>query len=163
MALIPNSKTSALFHLLLFLLGNVAYATVFTLENHCSYTVWPGTLSGNGAALLGEGGFALAPGSAVQLTAPAGWSGRFWARTGCSFDASGSGKCVTGDCGSGLKCSGGGYCCTGDHNTPQTCPPTHYSEIFKNACPTAYSYAYDDASSTCTCSGSDYRITFCST
>ncbi|KAG4953471.1 hypothetical protein JHK87_039065 [Glycine soja] len=55
------------------------------------------------------------------------------------------------------------FCCTGDHSTPQTCSPTHHSEIFKKACPTAYSYAYDDASSTCTCSGSDYRITFCPT
>ncbi|KAL2973926.1 hypothetical protein AAZX31_14G074900 [Glycine max] len=248
MALIPNSKTPPLFHLLLFLLGNVANATVFTLENHCSYTVWPGTLSGNGVAILGGGGFALAPGSAVRLIAPAGWSGRFWARTGCSFDGSGAGKCTTGDCAGGLRCTGGGvppvtlaeftigsasngnkdfydvslvdgynvgmgvraaggtgdcqyagcvadvngvcpaelqvrdgagsvvacksacaafntaeFCCTGDHSTPQTCSPTHHSEIFKKACPTAYSYAYDDASSTCTCSGSDYRITFCPT
>lgn len=54
------------------------------------------------------------------------------------------------------------YCCTGDHGSPQTCSPTQYSEMFKNACPTAYSYAYDDASSTCTCTGSDYIITFCS-
>lgn len=53
------------------------------------------------------------------------------------------------------------YCCTGDYGSPQTCKPTHYSEMFKNACPTAYSYAYDDASSTCTCTGSDYLITFC--
>ncbi|KAJ7966709.1 Pathogenesis-related thaumatin family protein [Quillaja saponaria] len=229
--------------LLLCLLGNGASATVFTLQNRCSYTVWPGTLSGNGVAVLGEGGFLLAPGSSVQLTAPPGWSGRFWARTGCTFDESGNGKCVTGDCGN-LKCIGGGappvtlveftiatastdkdfydvslvdgynvgmgvkatggtgdcqyagcvadlngncpaelqvtdlgsvvacksacaafnapeFCCTGDHSTPQTCSPTHYSEMFKTACPTAYSYAYDDASSTCTCSGSDYLIAFC--
>lgn len=55
------------------------------------------------------------------------------------------------------------YCCTGDHGTPATCPPTDYSRIFKKACPTAYSYAYDDASSTCTCAGTDYIITFCPT
>ncbi|MCI07889.1 thaumatin-like protein 1-like, partial [Trifolium medium] len=30
-------------------------------------------------------------------------------------------------------------------------------------CPKAYSYAYDDASSTFTCSGADYSITFCPT
>ncbi|XP_061375294.1 pathogenesis-related thaumatin-like protein 3.5 [Gastrolobium bilobum] len=247
MALHLNSKTSLLFNLL-FLLGNVVSATVFTLENQCGYTVWPGTLSGNGAAILGGGGFSLPPGSAVQLTAPSGWSGRFWARTGCNFDGAGNGNCVTGDCAGGLKCNGGGvppvtlaeftigsatngnkdfydvslvdgynvgmgvwatggtgdcqhagcvadlngncpqelqvkdgsgrvvacksacaafntdvFCCTGEHSTPQTCSPTHYSEIFKAACPTAYSYAYDDASSTCTCSGSDYRITFCPT
>ncbi|KAK9271078.1 hypothetical protein L1049_026667 [Liquidambar formosana] len=231
--------------LALFSLGSVASATVFTLQNHCTYTVWPGTLSGNSAAALGDGGFALPPGASMQLQAPPGWSGRFWARTGCNFDDSGNGKCVTGDCGP-LKCTGGGvppvtlaeftlgnsntdkdfydvslvdgynvgmgvrpsggtgdcqyagcvadlnvncpaelqvtnsgsvvacksacaafntpeFCCTGDHSTPQTCSPTQYSEMFKNACPTAYSYAYDDATSTCTCAGSDYLITFCTT
>ncbi|MED6152152.1 hypothetical protein PIB30_089184 [Stylosanthes scabra] len=40
------------------------------------------------------------------------------------------------------------YCCIGEHATPQTCPPTNYSKMFKGACPRAYSYAYDDASST---------------
>ncbi|GAB4852093.1 hypothetical protein Ancab_016283 [Ancistrocladus abbreviatus] len=243
--------TDRLLLLLLLLLGaestRVA-ATVFTLLNRCTYTIWPGTLSGNGAALLGDGGFILPPGTSTQLTAPPGWSGRFWARTGCNFDDSGAGLCTTGDCG-GLRCSGGGappvslveftiegsggqdfydvslvdgynvgvgvtpsggtgecqyagcvadlngscppelrvtdpslggssvvacksacaafnaaeFCCTGDHASPATCSPTQYSEMFKNACPTAYSYAYDDASSTCTCTGSDYLITFCPT
>ncbi|XP_054799616.1 pathogenesis-related thaumatin-like protein 3.5 [Prosopis cineraria] len=212
-------------------------------ENRCSYTVWPATLSGNGAATLGDGGFTLAPGSSRQLAAPSGWSGRFWARTSCNFESSGNGHCSTGDCGA-LRCSSGGappatlaeftlgtpgnpkdfydvslvdgynvgmgvkatggtgdcqyagcvadlnancpselqvrngpsvvacksacaafntpeFCCTGDHSTPATCGPTQYSEMFKRACPTAYSYAYDDASSTCTCSGSNYLITFC--
>lgn len=53
------------------------------------------------------------------------------------------------------------YCCKGANNTPQTCPPTSYSQIFKAACPTAYSYAYDDPTSTFTCVGKDYDITFC--
>lgn len=54
------------------------------------------------------------------------------------------------------------YCCTGDHSTPETCPPTNYSKLFKNLCPKAYSYAYDDKSSTFTCNtGSSYVITFC--
>ncbi|KAL9359690.1 hypothetical protein Peur_047813 [Populus x canadensis] len=53
------------------------------------------------------------------------------------------------------------FCCTADHATPQTCFPTQYSEMIKNACRTAYSYACDDASSTCTCTGSDYLIIFC--
>ncbi|KDP38462.1 hypothetical protein JCGZ_04387 [Jatropha curcas] len=233
------------FLLIFFSSGNLANAAVFTIQNLCSYTIWPGTLSGNGAAILGDGGFALPSGTSIQLQAPPNWSGRFWARTGCTFDESGNGKCVTGDCGGLLKCTGGGappvtlveftiaanandkdfydvslvdgynvgvgvealggtgdcqyagcvvdlngncpaelrvmdsgstvacksacaafnapeFCCTGDHATPQTCPPTQYSELFKNACPRAYSYAYDDASSTCTCSGSDYLITFCS-
>ncbi|XP_017420217.2 pathogenesis-related protein 5-like [Vigna angularis] len=87
---------------------SVASATVFSLQNHCSYTVSQGTLSGNGAGILGSGGFALQPGSSVHLTAPSGWSGRFWARTGCTFDDSGAGKCATEDCAGGLKCIGGG-------------------------------------------------------
>lgn len=53
------------------------------------------------------------------------------------------------------------YCCKGANNTPETCPPTSYSMIFKEACPRAYSYAYDDQSSTYTCLGGSYRITFC--
>ncbi|KAH0973543.1 hypothetical protein GBA52_025699 [Prunus armeniaca] len=36
-----------------------------------------------------------------------------------------------------------------------------YSQLFKSACPKSYSYAYDDASSTFTCTGADYTITFC--
>lgn len=53
------------------------------------------------------------------------------------------------------------YCCRGAHDTPQTCPPYSYSELFKSACPTAYSYAYDDQTSTYTCFGEDYDIVFC--
>ncbi|KAL8152871.1 hypothetical protein V2J09_010631 [Rumex salicifolius] len=54
------------------------------------------------------------------------------------------------------------YCCRGSHNTPQTCPASNYSQFFKSQCPQAYSYAYDDGTSTFTCpSGGDYTITFC--
>lgn len=54
------------------------------------------------------------------------------------------------------------YCCSGDYGTPQACGPTNYSQVFKAACPAAYSYAYDDASSTFTCSGAGaYDVTFC--
>ncbi|KAL3845208.1 hypothetical protein ACJIZ3_002611 [Penstemon smallii] len=238
--------------LALFLIGSITTnvsGTIFTLQNSCSYTIWPGTLSGNGVAILGDGGFALTPGATIQFPAPPGWSGRIWARTGCNFDDIGNGHCSTGDCGGTLKCIGGGvppvslveftlgsgdgdaskdfydvslvdgynvglgvrasggfgdcqyagcvadmnvncpselqvrdeggqvvacksaclafntpeYCCTGDYSTPTTCPPTMYSKMFKNVCPTAYSYAYDDGTSTCTCTGSDYLITFCPT
>ncbi|KAL6511732.1 hypothetical protein OROGR_021329 [Orobanche gracilis] len=235
------------FALFLMAMVSEALATVFILQNSCSYTIWPGTLSGNGAALLGDGGFQLPFGATIQLPAPPGWSGRFWARTECNFDDAGNGNCTTGDCSGKLTCAGGGappvslveftigsgvedkdfydvslvdgynvglgvrpsggsgdcqyagcvadlngdcpaelqvvdgggavvacrsacaafdtpeFCCTGDFATPNTCTPTRYSERFKNACPTAYSYAYDDLTSTCTCTGSDYLITFCPT
>ncbi|CAA6655971.1 unnamed protein product [Spirodela intermedia] len=53
------------------------------------------------------------------------------------------------------------YCCSGEFATPSTCRPSVYSQMFKSACPRSYSYAYDDATSTFTCSGADYLLTFC--
>ncbi|KAL1311993.1 hypothetical protein HN51_038644 [Arachis hypogaea] len=53
------------------------------------------------------------------------------------------------------------YCCSGAYGTPDTCKPSSYSQIFKSACPRAYSYAYDDKTSTFTCANADYTITFC--
>ncbi|KAL8137148.1 hypothetical protein V2J09_003149 [Rumex salicifolius] len=53
------------------------------------------------------------------------------------------------------------YCCSGAYGSPATCKPSIYSQMFKSACPRSYSYAYDDATSTFTCSGADYTITFC--
>jgi Thaumatin family len=35
-----------------------------------------------------------------------------------------------------------------------------YAQLFKKACPTAYSYPYDDATSTFTCHNCNYQITF---
>ncbi|XP_037431350.1 thaumatin-like protein 1b [Triticum urartu] len=74
---------------------------------------------------------------------------------------SGSGEVVA--CKSACNAYGSArYCCTGDYGTPAKCGPTNYSRVFKAACPAAYSYAYDDASSTFTCAGAaSYHITFC--
>ncbi|XP_062201380.1 thaumatin-like protein 1b [Phragmites australis] len=55
------------------------------------------------------------------------------------------------------------YCCSGAYGSPSACRPSVYSEFFKSACPRAYSYAYDDATSTFTCAAgaTDYAVTFC--
>ncbi|XVF37972.1 hypothetical protein REPUB_Repub20aG0057300 [Reevesia pubescens] len=53
------------------------------------------------------------------------------------------------------------YCCSGEFANPTTCRPSFYSTIFKRACPRAYSYAYDDGTSTFTCKAYDYLILFC--
>ena len=60
------------------------------------------------------------------------------------------------------------YCCAGAHNTPATCKPAtwpvNYAAVFKKACPDAYSYAYDDQTSTFNCpparagAGPDYTM-----
>ncbi|XP_042504384.1 pathogenesis-related thaumatin-like protein 3.5 isoform X2 [Macadamia integrifolia] len=192
-------------------------------------------------------GFVLESGRSVGIPASPGWSGRIWARTGCSFDDSGVGTCQTGDCGGRLECNGNGaeppaslfeitlgngndkdfydvsivdgynlplvatpqgvygvcnatgcvtdlnlgcpkelqvvdgaesrgvvacksaceafgldqYCCSGEFANPTTCKPSSYSTIFKQACPRAYSYAFDDGTSTFTCKAYEYTITFC--
>ncbi|KAJ3681509.1 hypothetical protein LUZ60_015998 [Juncus effusus] len=54
------------------------------------------------------------------------------------------------------------YCCRGLYGNAATCQPTYYSKLFKDACPGAYSYAYDDPTSIFKCPGADYIITFCS-
>ncbi|XP_030468497.1 thaumatin-like protein 1 [Syzygium oleosum] len=245
MAVVP----SCCFHLLALFLGLSLVSTfrgascaTFTFVNKCNFPVWPGILSGAGSPPLETTGFELAKGGSRSLQAPSGWSGRFWGRSGCSFDSSGRGSCATADCGSGeVECNGGNaappatlaeftlggsgsqdfydvslvdgynlpmvidgtggsgkcastgcmtdlnrqcpaelraaagaacksaceafgspeYCCSGTYGSPSACKPTLYSQIFKTACPKSYSYAYDDATSTFTCSGADYTITFC--
>ncbi|XP_056643063.1 uncharacterized protein LOC130449334 [Diorhabda sublineata] len=56
------------------------------------------------------------------------------------------------------------YCCRGAYGTPDTCKsstwPQDYPKYFKDRCPDAYSYAYDDHKSTFTCKAEKYTITF---
>ena len=56
------------------------------------------------------------------------------------------------------------YCCTGNKNSPDDCGPSRYSKPFKEMCPDAYTYAYDDATSTfATATGPEwsYEVVFC--
>ncbi|KAL2249982.1 thaumatin-like protein 1 [Sesamum indicum] len=237
-----TSSSSSCALLIFLLMAQGSLGTVFTLVNRCDYTVWPGILSNAGSSGFDTTGFQLPPRATRSFQAQPAWSGRFWARTGCSFDpTTGIGRCDTGDCGSNqIECNGNGatppatlaeftirsgnqdfydvslvdgynvpmiiqpvggsgacgstgcvtdvnrmcpnelragdglgcksaceafgspeYCCRGAYGSPATCRPSVYSEMLKNACPRSYSYAFDDATSTFTCSGADYTITFC--
>ncbi|KAL0685201.1 hypothetical protein Bca4012_052049 [Brassica carinata] len=219
----------------------------FTIENKCDYTVWPAASNGPGGISLSTTGFMLRKGEARVINAPFSWTGRFWGRTFCSTNSTGSFSCATGDCGTGkVDCGGAGvsllpatlaefaldnsgkdyydvsvidgynlpilvvpqgdktcsstgcvvdmnvtcpfelrvtantsmiacmnacqklklpeYCCTGNYSTPDKCKPSLYSQNFKSVCPRAYSYTYDDASSStflCASNKSNYAITFC--
>ncbi|KAL0651629.1 hypothetical protein Bca4012_094320 [Brassica carinata] len=149
--------------------------TVFTMVNRCNFPVWPGILTGDNGVQLNGGGFALTPGASVDVAAPAGWSGRIWGRNRLQFRrvrrrkmphrrlrVPNGGSVVA--CKSACEAFGTPqYCCTGAFDKPETCPPTDYSRIFKTACPKAYSYAYDDATSTFTCANANYSIIFCPT
>ncbi|KAJ8766956.1 hypothetical protein K2173_012431 [Erythroxylum novogranatense] len=79
--------------------------------------------------------------------------------TGCLID-------LNGGCPRELKsaCEAFGdpkFCCSGAYSTPDTCGPSAYAQFFKHACPRAYSYAYDDITSTYTCMNGNYVIIFC--
>ncbi|KAG8377933.1 hypothetical protein BUALT_Bualt08G0085300 [Buddleja alternifolia] len=106
-----------------------------------------------------------------MLVVPQGGSGVNCTNTGCVSDLNGacpSELRVTGDGGVGVACKSAceafrtdQYCCSGAFGTPDVCKPSQYSEAFKSACPHAYSYAYDDKTSTFTCRDANYIITFC--
>ncbi|GJU77193.1 thaumatin-like protein 1b [Tanacetum coccineum] len=106
-----------------------------------------------------------------MLVAPTGGTGRNCTYTGCMVDLNGACPTplkVTSDDGEGVACKSAceafgdqEYCCSGAYGTPDTCKPSSYSQLFKTACPRAYSYAYDDKTSTFTCIGADYQVTFC--
>lgn len=242
----------AIFSICHILFTSGVFSATFTIVNQCSYTVWPGILSGAGTPPLSSTGFALQTGESTAIPVPTAWSGRLWGRTFCTTDSTtGKFTCATGDCGSStIQCSGSGaappatlaeftlngaggldfydvslvdgynlpmlvvpqggtgggnctatgcvvdlngscpselrvmsdggaenvacksacdafgdpqFCCSGAYATPDTCKPTYFSKYFKSACPRAYSYAYDDGSSTFTCASADYVITFCPT
>ncbi|KAK9165157.1 hypothetical protein Scep_000348 [Stephania cephalantha] len=111
-----------------------------------------------------------------MLVVPHGGSGGNCSTTGCVVDLNVAcpaelkvaSSAVGGGAGSDVACKSAceafqqpQYCCSGEYGNPNTCKPTSYSEFFKHACPRAYSYAYDDGTSTFTCVSADYDITFC--
>jgi hypothetical protein len=234
--------------------SQAANPVTFTFVNNSGRTIWVGALGNAGKGQPNNGGWAMSPGQTMTVSVAADWAGRFWGRTGCSFDGSGHGTCQTGDCGGVLACNGAGgippaslaeftlgngtasdfydvsfvdgfnvpmtvqtvggtpnpsdpyrctdagcgadlnpgcpselrktdgsgqtvacmsaceafntdqYCCRGQYGSPQTCVPSqwpvNYAAYFKSACPHAYSYAYDDPTSTFTCQNCGYRIVF---
>lgn len=53
-------------------------------------------------------------------------------------------------------------CCTGKYNGPHACKPSLYSKYAKIVCPDAYSFAYDDESSTFIIPmGGGWEVVFC--
>ncbi|XP_037422536.1 alpha-amylase/trypsin inhibitor-like [Triticum dicoccoides] len=93
------ATSSVLLPVLLLVAVAGAEAATFTVINKCQYTVWA-------AAVPAGGGRKLDAGQTWSIDVPAGTtSGRVWARTGCSFDGAGNGRCQTGDCGGKLQCT----------------------------------------------------------
>lgn len=53
------------------------------------------------------------------------------------------------------------FCCRNKYGTPQKCKPSVYSKMFKDACPSYVSYAFDQPSPLVSCPADEFVITFC--
>ncbi|KAG9450921.1 hypothetical protein H6P81_010886 [Aristolochia fimbriata] len=53
------------------------------------------------------------------------------------------------------------FCCRNAYGSPEKCKPNVYSKMFKDACPSYYSYAYDSPPPLVSCSSKEYIVTFC--
>ncbi|KAJ7947673.1 Thaumatin [Quillaja saponaria] len=81
---------------------------ILTLVNNCPFTIWPAIQPNAGHPVLERGGFALHSLTHRSFPGPTHhWSGRIWARTGCTY-SNNHFHCTTGDCGGRLECNGAG-------------------------------------------------------
>ncbi|XP_059449818.1 pathogenesis-related thaumatin-like protein 3.5 [Corylus avellana] len=53
------------------------------------------------------------------------------------------------------------FCCRNEYGSPGKCKASVYSKIFKDACPSYYSFAFDMPPPLVNCSSREYVITFC--
>ncbi|KAK9116953.1 hypothetical protein Sjap_015900 [Stephania japonica] len=53
------------------------------------------------------------------------------------------------------------FCCRNSYGSPSKCRPSVYSKIFKDACPSYFSYAFDSPLPLVSCTANEYVVTFC--
>ncbi|XP_075482422.1 thaumatin-like protein [Primulina tabacum] len=53
------------------------------------------------------------------------------------------------------------FCCRNEYGSPEKCKPSVYSKLFKEACPSYFSYAFDMPTPMVNCGSDEYVITFC--
>jgi hypothetical protein len=83
----------------------VAGERTLTLVNRTRETIWPAAWPGS---VSGTTGWTLPAGKSLSITVSDTWNARLWGRTGCRFDPTGHGLCLTGDCGGLYQCRGWG-------------------------------------------------------
>jgi hypothetical protein len=80
---------------------------VVTFVNSTSQTVWAAAQA-DPRHPLARTGWVVPVGGSVSFLMPNHWNGRLWGRTGCRFDTTGAGHCVTGDCAGRFQCGTAG-------------------------------------------------------
>ncbi|KZV45652.1 hypothetical protein F511_02312 [Dorcoceras hygrometricum] len=53
------------------------------------------------------------------------------------------------------------FCCRNEYGSPDKCRPSVYSKMFKEACPSYFSYAFDMPTPMVNCGADEYVVTFC--
>lgn len=53
------------------------------------------------------------------------------------------------------------FCCRNEYGNPEKCKPSLYSNVFKGACPSYVSYAFDSPSPLVSCLVKELYVTFC--
>ncbi|KAM0943683.1 putative Thaumatin family [Dioscorea sansibarensis] len=53
------------------------------------------------------------------------------------------------------------FCCRNSYGKAEKCKPSMYSKMFKDACPSYFSYAFDTPTSLVSCASKEFLITFC--
>ena len=76
-----------------------------TFVNAVDQTIWVAGWQQTPQPALPVTGWVLPAGQSLSITVPDHWNGRFWGRTGCSFDGGGHGHCQTGDCAGKFQCT----------------------------------------------------------
>ncbi|HEY3752611.1 MAG TPA: thaumatin family protein [Pseudonocardiaceae bacterium] len=85
-----------------------AGSRTFTFVNDVHQTIWLAGWQQTANPALTTSGWVLPAGGQVTVVVPDKWNGRFWGRTGCTFNSAGKGHCATGDCGGVFQCKGYG-------------------------------------------------------
>ncbi|KAG9137318.1 hypothetical protein Leryth_014951 [Lithospermum erythrorhizon] len=107
---------------------------LFMYITNASFSTWPATASNQGHPAIANGGFYLPSGNSIQEQA---------CKSACmAFNLD-------------------SFCCRGEFGSPDKCKPSLYSKMFKHACPSYFSYAFDSSNPLVACSSDDYIITFC--
>jgi hypothetical protein len=77
-----------------------------TFVNDVNQTIWVAGAEQTAQPALTTTGWVLPAGQSLNIAVPNKWNGRFWGRTGCDFNSSGTGHCQTGDCDGKFQCTG---------------------------------------------------------
>ncbi|KAK6928257.1 Thaumatin family [Dillenia turbinata] len=169
--------------------GIAGHGVTGTIELHaskkCPFPIWPATAPNSDRPVIANGGWPPAWPDPKHL----GPSNMDWQHLGSNYLQLWKPACQTGDCDGGLACDGtlgvpsatliefsfgpdrtkpsfddaslvDGFCCKNEYGSPERCKAKVYSKLFKEACPSYFSYVFDSPPPLVNFASREYVITF---